>query len=673
MLAILPLLNLVLWFFVFSVRSSNARFPEKLGGAWIHANILFGIEIVLITEILSACGCLKQSLLVGVWILLAIPPGYLLLVAPDKSRYLRGASVWIGMALLRTKPVRLLFMILMTLVVAILITALFAAPNNWDSMTYHLARIAHWTQNQSVRPFPTSIDRQLYQPPFAEFTIAHLQILSGSDEFAAIVQFGAMIGSLVAVALIARRISEKPWATIGAVVFCATLPMGILQGSSTQNDYVVTFWLASFAYLIMSGADSSWILASFAGAAFGLALLTKGTAYLFCLPLALTFALAIYRNRSGIHVSRIAFILAIAIVINAPHYARNIAVFGRPLTPQSLHYEIERWSPGTIASNVMRNIALHAGAIPGSRYERVVYDFVVSSHQVFHLDVEDPATTWMGSKFRVGMIVNHEDLAGNPLHLALIALVGISGIVSILRGKRRLSADRSAETQAILPLGLLLLATALVSVAMLKWQPWNSRLHLPFFVLAAPLVGATIAAQLSTIKVNLLNWILIFSGLPFAFYNMTRPLVASLDLQTLRQNKLKLTSKNIWNTPRSSMYFLFRPDIESDYRQIAAALIANLDATGCREIGLVLGEDDWEYPLHVLSRRNESFAFRFEHIEVRNPSGALSGSFAFRDFHPCAIVATAEEWDARRERVPESDRLIRYLASGRLGFYTEKN
>jgi ABC-type uncharacterized transport system permease subunit len=30
-------------------------------------------------------------------------------------------------------------------------------PNNWDSMTYHMARIAHWVMNESIEPYPTHI------------------------------------------------------------------------------------------------------------------------------------------------------------------------------------------------------------------------------------------------------------------------------------------------------------------------------------------------------------------------------------------------------------------------------------------------------------------------------------------------------------------------------------
>jgi 4-amino-4-deoxy-L-arabinose transferase-like glycosyltransferase len=70
-----------------------------------------------------------------------------------------------------------------------------------------------------------------------------------------------------------------------AVLFAATLPMGILQSSSTQNDYVVSFWLLAFVSQFLgwrrSSHDSHLL---FAAAALGLAILTKGTALIFATP-----------------------------------------------------------------------------------------------------------------------------------------------------------------------------------------------------------------------------------------------------------------------------------------------------------------------------------------------------------------------------------------------------
>ena len=92
------------------------------------------------------------------------------------------------------------------LLICLLIEALFAPPNNYDSMSYHMARVSHWVQNQNVAYFPTSIARQLYHNPMAEYLIVQLQLLSGGDWLANSVQFGAMLGSLSLVSLLVKKL-----------------------------------------------------------------------------------------------------------------------------------------------------------------------------------------------------------------------------------------------------------------------------------------------------------------------------------------------------------------------------------------------------------------------------------------------------------------------------------
>ena len=172
--------------------------------------------------------------------------------------------------------------------------AVVAPPNNWDSMTYHMSRVAHWMQNRSVGHYPTSYVPQLYHPPGAEFAIMHFQIITGGDRFANLIQWLSMVGSAIAVSLIAKQLGANLRGQVFAAVFAATLPMGILQGSSTQNDYAVCFWVVCFVGCGLAGLSAG--ITGFntfkIGASLGLALLTKTTAYIFCLPFIVWFIVA---------------------------------------------------------------------------------------------------------------------------------------------------------------------------------------------------------------------------------------------------------------------------------------------------------------------------------------------------------------------------------------------
>jgi hypothetical protein len=88
---------------------------------------------------------------------------------------------------------------------------------------------------RSVEHYPTSYVPQLYHPPGAEFAIMHFQIISGGDRFANLIQWLSMVGSAIAVSLIAKQLGANLRGQVFAAVFAATLPMGILQGSSTQT------------------------------------------------------------------------------------------------------------------------------------------------------------------------------------------------------------------------------------------------------------------------------------------------------------------------------------------------------------------------------------------------------------------------------------------------------
>ncbi len=130
------------------------------------------------------------------------------------------------------------FILMLPLLFIICLTAFLYVPNNYDSMTYHLARVAHWIQNQSVGYYLTHIARQNQMGPGAEYLILFFQIISGSDRLANAVQFFSYLLIPIGLYYLMRviRIDRKtiPW----IIVLCMTTPMAVLQASSTQNDLV---------------------------------------------------------------------------------------------------------------------------------------------------------------------------------------------------------------------------------------------------------------------------------------------------------------------------------------------------------------------------------------------------------------------------------------------------
>ena len=118
-----------------------------------------------------------------------------------------------------------------------------AEPGRFVSVPSEPGCCPHWSQNQSVAFYPTHILNQLYLPPWAEYAALQVMLLGGDYRLAQLVQWFSMLGSLACASLIALELGASPRGQLFSAFFPVMLPMGILQVLSTQNDYVVAFWL----------------------------------------------------------------------------------------------------------------------------------------------------------------------------------------------------------------------------------------------------------------------------------------------------------------------------------------------------------------------------------------------------------------------------------------------
>ncbi|MBI4898339.1 MAG: glycosyltransferase family 39 protein [Actinobacteria bacterium] len=454
--------------------------------------------------------------------------------------------------------------------------ALLAAPNNWDSMTYHLARVVAWIRLGGVAHYATNVEPQLYQPPGAEMLIAQWQLLTGGDLLAASVQWFAFAGSAVTASLAAARLGAARVGQIVAALLVVTTPMAIMQGSSTQNDLLTGFWLLIAATLALgvSEFDDRGDMRTLAAClAVGLAVLTKGTALMYGLPVIALIAACTLRR--GISTRRVAVLAAGAALVIAPnvqHLAQNHATYGSFLATGSggNFYKNENAGPRTILSNAVRNASVHLN-LPSEPANRALEKSIRKGLKAIGADPDDPANTFEGRPFEVGKFGPHEDHAGNlALLLLSIWAVGMVAFVGRYRTRRRLAWAGVLCVQALL------------FCVLLKWQAWHARLHLPMFVLAAPLVAVCLETVRRRRAIGVVLTLITLAAVPYLFYNYTRPLVGG---------------RSVLTTPRDSQYFLPRRNIEAPYRGVLAAV----RQTGERDVGLIVSLDDWVYAFHALA------------------------------------------------------------------------
>jgi len=248
------------------------------------------------------------------------------------------------------------------------------APNTIDSTVYHLTRIEFWIQHKNVNYFATQTDRMLYQPPLAEYMILQIRVLQDSDTFSFIIQWLFALGSCVAVSLLAEIAGGNKKVQYLSFFISATIPILILQSSSSQNDVTVSFFIIMTAYFLLKNLkENKSSSALFSGLSIGQAILTKGTAYVFLFPICIYWGIMklikVYRNEAKF-LTQLGFLTLLFIpflFICGTFYYRNFILIDSPLgVSKELFYVYnnESHSITSFLSVLFRNISLHF-SVPG--------------------------------------------------------------------------------------------------------------------------------------------------------------------------------------------------------------------------------------------------------------------------------------------------------------------
>jgi 4-amino-4-deoxy-L-arabinose transferase-like glycosyltransferase len=577
-----------------------------LRDAALRGSLAFGAAAVLITENLSLFGGLRPAPVAAAWALVIVAASAF---AWSRGRLPRPSpppwrEVWLESLLLTGIAI---------LAALIGVTAFVSAPNSADAMAYHLPRVLYWVQHASVAFFPTHYLNQLVLQPFAEYLTLQTWLLSGGDSYANLPQLGAYLLCVAGVSLVSRELGGDRRAQALSAALCATLPNIILQASGAKNDLVLAAGLVAFLYFglrfALHRAANDLVYAAVAA---GLALFTKGTAYLFLPPLGVVIVLWAGDRKARLLRDLVVAGGAAALLLNGPLYLRNERLSGSPLGFDSAHADgLFRWrneplSLRGLASNALRHTAEQLGA-RSERWNQRVYDWTLAAHAAIGADPADPGTTWRWSVFEPPRNANHEADKNNRFHLLLYALA-LAWALWTGRGNR---ANRDLAL-----LGAALAAGFFLFCFYLKWQPFQVRMLAPLYVLAAPLGACALRATPAIVQLAVC--LLLFDGarLP-ATENWTRPLEGE---------------HSIFAIDRSEGYFA---DLTPwDNRQAYIQSANWVAASGCRDVGLDLSEHQIEYPLLALLRERDQ-DIHFRHIHVRNPSARYADPGLTE---PCAAV-----------------------------------
>jgi hypothetical protein len=289
------------------------------------------------------------------------------------------------------------------------------------------------------------------------------------------------------------------------------------------------------------------------------------------------------------------------ISINCGYYYRNYNLSKSVLGNTDEHYFNEEHSISSITLSLVKNTALHFGIFP---IDDITTKAVVKLHELLNERINDPKTNWNGMSFRLERWSVHEDLVANVFQMTL-SLVTL--VIIFCRFKR------------FKPLILLLLLFLefLIFCIVLKWQPWHSRLQMPiFFLFAFSVAYMWDHAKLpKLIKAMLASLMLIFSAL-IVLFNPSRPY-----LTVKISRDIKVTDN------RFKKYFVNKFKYENEYRQLI--LFLKMHKKG--ELGIIMGGDNWEYPLYTTIFSSETPKTDvLPHLNVSNLSKNATWNDSFK-------------------------------------------
>jgi len=564
--------------------------------SFIVAFISFGVFVYVLTEILSLFKTLTPSGILCGWIF------YIVVLLTLFIRLYKKGKIYIKLP--QFSPYQWEYGVLAIILYVTFFIAVVYPPNNYDSMTYHLPRIEHWLQNKNLNHYYSSNVRQLIFAPFAEIIILQGRALSGDDYLMNLVQWFSFLGTIIGVSKIAGHLGMNKKMQIITALFFATVPMAILQASSTQTDLVETFCIICMTERLLAWRKTGTLFESITfGIALGLSILTKGTAYPIAFPFVLYFAvICIKYFRKRFIGGCLAAILCL--LINMPHYTRNYMVFNNPLGahPDTVSNFTIKSFVITFFADINSNLAF---PIP----QRWLDKLNISLNKMWEfIEINDKVLPYGPPQIQVigSLIVLNEDSAINILHIVLI----IIAFIILLSSKKR--------NMYI----LLIIGSWCMFAYCIPWQPWITRLQLPLFALSAPVLSLAFENKEKFKKVFIILMIS-YAILPLVC-NRSRPLLHIFGVTN---------EKKVWNTPRDE----FLP-ISTSYSDACASIVQ----ARIQNLGIIIGEDSVEYPLWRYIRKNSDKKINIIHISEDQIDNQLDALFILDKPIPDSILQSLE-------------------------------
>jgi len=212
----------------------------------------------------------------------------------------------------------------------------FSAPNNFDSMCYHVARMAYYIQHGNLSYFNANYWAQVVHPKNATILMLYAFLMSGRNgNLTQLVSFISYLVAMFSVYGISRRIGNKVYASLFASLVFALLIECLLEAVTAQNDMLMTAYISCIVYFLFSfkETENNKHLV-FAGISIGLVIGVKASVLLVFPSL---FVIVCYTCKiNKIKILLLASLMAFIMLSLPAGYFENYKIFGHPIGPQSI-------------------------------------------------------------------------------------------------------------------------------------------------------------------------------------------------------------------------------------------------------------------------------------------------------------------------------------------------
>lgn len=486
-------------------------------------------------------------------------------------------------------------LVILALFLLTLIQGFFSAPSTTDSMVYHLPRVMYWIQEKTVQQDVVRNPHD-FMAPFAEYILLHLYFIAGNDRLLFFSQWIAYVVLVIISGVIAERLGADKGIRIMTTLFVATLPMAVMQASSTQVDLVVAVLVVLSTYIALelskkisvNSAVLFWL-------AIGLGISTKATFFLFMVIPTGIMLFALIKNRWR-NILVFALSSLTTLIIPFRFMNQNLNLYGNILGPLKkeggLTLTNDTVNPVVLISNLIRNIMVH---IPVPFFTSYAQGFLEFIHKMMGISINSSETTCCDFKFRViPILYPQEDIVSNFLHILLISFAAFFIFKKVILKNRLL----------ILTFILSLFSFVIFSL-ILKWQPFHSRLQTPFFVMGV--ISSVVILSKFKKSLYILKGMLILSislAVLLVFLNVSRPYISyNLFYDKIKPFSFPLSSipQSFFVKPREQQYFNARFYWYLPYKGIIEILVGQ-DLAESNTVTFDL-PDGFEYPLWVFIKR----------------------------------------------------------------------